>query len=229
MVFKYCDDSQLPLLDLPDLRAVLQYLGSDEGKPALAQYGGMSGATVGVLLRKMVELESQGAEPVLRRARVRRQGHAARDLRRPRRRDLPRAARRAGQAAALVHLHDVDAGRALPQPARGGRPAQAEAGLLLRRGAPAVRRCLEGVPRPGRAGRPADPLEGRRRVLRDPDAEGRARATCWRSSATGSSTRSGPTRRTTTPRSGPPSGPFPRPRSTTSRRRSPRSASARRW
>ena len=61
MVFKYCDDSRLPLLDLPDLRAVLQYLTSDEGKPALAQYGGMSGATVGVLLRKMVELESQGA------------------------------------------------------------------------------------------------------------------------------------------------------------------------
>ena len=61
MVFKYCDDSQLPLLDLPDLRAVLQYLSSDEGKPELAQYGGMSGATVGVLLRKMIELESQGA------------------------------------------------------------------------------------------------------------------------------------------------------------------------
>jgi hypothetical protein len=61
MVFKYCDDSRLPLLDLPDLRAVLQFLSSDEGKPALAQYGGMSGATVGVLLRKMIELESQGA------------------------------------------------------------------------------------------------------------------------------------------------------------------------
>jgi DNA helicase HerA-like ATPase len=61
MVFKYCDDSQLPLLDLPDLRAVLQYLTSSEGKPALAQYGGMSSATVGVLLRKMIELESQGA------------------------------------------------------------------------------------------------------------------------------------------------------------------------
>jgi len=61
MIFKYCDDNQLPLLDLADLRAVLQYLSSDEGKPALAQYGGMAGATVGVLLRKMVELESQGA------------------------------------------------------------------------------------------------------------------------------------------------------------------------
>ncbi len=62
MVFKYADDSQLPLLDLHDLRSVLQYLTSDDGKAALAQYGGMSGATVGVLLRKMVELESQGAD-----------------------------------------------------------------------------------------------------------------------------------------------------------------------
>jgi uncharacterized protein len=62
MVFKYCDDSQLPLLDLSDLRAVLQFLTSPEGKPALAQYGGMSGATVGVLLRSMIELETQGAD-----------------------------------------------------------------------------------------------------------------------------------------------------------------------
>jgi len=62
LVFKFCDDQGLPLLDFPDLRAVLQYLNSDEGKPALAEYGGMSSATVGVLLRKMVELEAQGAE-----------------------------------------------------------------------------------------------------------------------------------------------------------------------
>jgi len=62
MVFKYADDNQLPLLDFPDLRAVLQYLSSATGKPALDQYGGMSEASVGVLLRKMVELESQGAE-----------------------------------------------------------------------------------------------------------------------------------------------------------------------
>ena len=61
MVFKYSDDNQLPLLDFQDLRAVLQFLSSDEGKAALAQYGGMSSASVGVLLRKMIELESQGA------------------------------------------------------------------------------------------------------------------------------------------------------------------------
>ncbi|MGE0354207.1 MAG: helicase HerA-like domain-containing protein [Gemmatimonadales bacterium] len=62
LVFKYCDDQQLPLLDFSDLRTVLQYLSSDDGKDGLAEYGGMSTSTVGVLLRKMVELESQGAE-----------------------------------------------------------------------------------------------------------------------------------------------------------------------
>ena len=60
MVFKYCDDRKLPLLDLPDLRAVLQHLSGD-GADELKDYGGMSKASVGVLLREMVELEQQGA------------------------------------------------------------------------------------------------------------------------------------------------------------------------
>jgi DNA helicase HerA-like ATPase len=61
LVFKYCDDQKLPLLDFSDLRAVLQFL-TGPGADALASYGGMSKATVGVLLREMVELEQQGAE-----------------------------------------------------------------------------------------------------------------------------------------------------------------------
>ncbi|MFI5261357.1 MAG: helicase HerA-like domain-containing protein [Candidatus Limnocylindrales bacterium] len=61
LVFRYCDDNQLPLLDLADLRTTLQFLGSDEGKAALAQYGGMSTATLGVLLRALVRLEASGA------------------------------------------------------------------------------------------------------------------------------------------------------------------------
>ena len=60
MVFKYADDQKLALLDLADLRAVLQYLSGD-GAEELANYGGMSKASVGVLLREMVELEQQGA------------------------------------------------------------------------------------------------------------------------------------------------------------------------
>jgi DNA helicase HerA-like ATPase len=61
LVFKYCDDKGLLLLDFSDLRAVLQYLAGD-GADELKAYGGMSKATVGVLLREMVELEQQGAE-----------------------------------------------------------------------------------------------------------------------------------------------------------------------
>jgi DNA helicase HerA-like ATPase len=61
MVFRYADDNHLPLLDFPDLRSLLQFLASDAGKSALDQYGGMSSATVGVLLRQMVDLEAQGA------------------------------------------------------------------------------------------------------------------------------------------------------------------------
>ncbi len=60
MVFKYCDDRRMPLLDFEDLKGVLTYL-SGEGKADLKEYGGMSTATVGVLVRKMVELEQQGA------------------------------------------------------------------------------------------------------------------------------------------------------------------------
>jgi DNA helicase HerA-like ATPase len=61
LVFKYCDDRKLPLIDFPDLRAVLQHLSGD-GAADLKDYGGMSKATVGVLLREMVELEQQGAQ-----------------------------------------------------------------------------------------------------------------------------------------------------------------------
>jgi uncharacterized protein len=61
MVFKYCDDQKLPLLDLEDLRTTLRYLSSDEGKEVLDEYGGMTKSTVGVLLRSLVELEEAGA------------------------------------------------------------------------------------------------------------------------------------------------------------------------
>ena len=61
MVFKWCDDQKLPLVDFADLRTTLQYLTSEAGEGQLAAYGGLSKATVGVLLREMIELEQQGA------------------------------------------------------------------------------------------------------------------------------------------------------------------------
>ncbi len=62
IVFKYCDDNQLPLLDLADLRTTLNYLGSDAAKAALADYGGIAPASLGVINRALITLEQQGAD-----------------------------------------------------------------------------------------------------------------------------------------------------------------------
>jgi uncharacterized protein len=60
LVFHYADSKGLPLLDLSDLRALLQYLSGKEGKAELEGIGGLSKATVGVLLRSLVGLETGG-------------------------------------------------------------------------------------------------------------------------------------------------------------------------
>ena len=60
LVFHYADAKGLPLLDLSDLRALLTFLESDEGKDELEGIGGLSSATVGVLLRALVGLEDGG-------------------------------------------------------------------------------------------------------------------------------------------------------------------------
>jgi len=62
LVFHYADQRGLPLLDLADLRAVLQHLTSDEGKAELKDIGGLSTATVGVILRSLITFADQGAE-----------------------------------------------------------------------------------------------------------------------------------------------------------------------
>jgi DNA helicase HerA-like ATPase len=62
LVFKYCDDNALPLLDLADLATTLKFLSSDEGRPILEDYGGMSAASVGVLLRSIVVLQQEGTD-----------------------------------------------------------------------------------------------------------------------------------------------------------------------
>lgn len=62
MVFKFCDDQNLALVDLPDFKKVLQFL-TNEGKDIFEkEYGAVSPATVGTILRKVVELEQQGAD-----------------------------------------------------------------------------------------------------------------------------------------------------------------------
>ncbi len=61
MIFKYCDDKKLPLLDLEDLKKVLQYIAA-EGKAEIEKdYGAVSTVSSGTILRKVIELEQQGA------------------------------------------------------------------------------------------------------------------------------------------------------------------------
>lgn len=62
LIFKYCDDNKLPLLDLKDLKKVIQYI-TNEGKEAIeSEYGRVSTASTGAILRKLIELEQQGAD-----------------------------------------------------------------------------------------------------------------------------------------------------------------------
>ena len=62
LVFHYADQAGLPLLDLADLREVVKYLASDEGKPDLKELGGLSSATAGVILRELIGFSDQGAD-----------------------------------------------------------------------------------------------------------------------------------------------------------------------
>lgn len=62
VIFKYCDDNKLPLLDLDDFKKALQF-ATNEGKKELSeQYGRISTLSTGAILRKLVELEQQGAD-----------------------------------------------------------------------------------------------------------------------------------------------------------------------
>ena len=60
LIFAWADGQGLELVDLPDLRSVISFLTSDEGKEELATIGGVSKATAGVILRALTALESQG-------------------------------------------------------------------------------------------------------------------------------------------------------------------------
>jgi DNA helicase HerA-like ATPase len=62
IVFKYCDDKNLPLLDIKDFRAVLQHLAGEGRVEVQQNYGAISASTSGVIMRKLLELELQGGD-----------------------------------------------------------------------------------------------------------------------------------------------------------------------
>lgn len=62
VIFKYCDDNKLPLLDLKDFKKILQY-ATNEGKDEFSEeYGRISSASTGAILRRIVALEQQGGD-----------------------------------------------------------------------------------------------------------------------------------------------------------------------
>lgn len=62
VAFKYAEDNDLPLLDLKDFRKVLQYLTGEGKKEVEGEYGRISTASMGAIMRRIVELEGQEAD-----------------------------------------------------------------------------------------------------------------------------------------------------------------------
>lgn len=62
VIFKYCDDHHLPLLDLKDFKKVLHFATGDGKEEFQEHYGRISTASTGAILRKVIELEQQGAD-----------------------------------------------------------------------------------------------------------------------------------------------------------------------
>lgn len=62
VIFKYADDKQLPLLDLADMKRLMQYVQAEGKAEFEAAYGKVSSSSLGIILRKIVELEQQGAD-----------------------------------------------------------------------------------------------------------------------------------------------------------------------
>ncbi|MGV3534070.1 MAG: helicase HerA-like domain-containing protein [Chthoniobacteraceae bacterium] len=62
LVYKFCDDKQLPLLDLKDFRQVLSYITGEAKANVTAEYGLVPAQSAALILRKLIELEQQGAE-----------------------------------------------------------------------------------------------------------------------------------------------------------------------
>lgn len=62
VIFKYCDDNQLPLLDIKDFKKILQYATGEGKREFNEKYGRISTSSTGAILRKIIEIEQQGGD-----------------------------------------------------------------------------------------------------------------------------------------------------------------------
>ena len=152
---------------------MLQHVG-DHAQELQTNYGNVSAASIGAIQRGLLALEQQGAqrfigEPMLNVDDLLQTGDGGRGVVNILVADKLMNAPTLYSTLLLWLLVG-----ALRTAARSGRPRQAEARVLLRRSAPPVHRCAEGAARQDRAGRAADPLEGRRRLLRHAESARRS-------------------------------------------------------
>ena len=142
IAFRIADEEGLLLLDMKDLQSLLANI-AERAEEIGARYGNVTRQSVGAIQRTLLILEQQGGDAFLRRAGAADRRHHAHHPRRPRR-DQRAGRRQADDEPAALRdvpaVADVGAVRAI---ARGRRSRQAEAGVLLRRGASPVRRCAE--------------------------------------------------------------------------------------
>ena len=170
VVFKFADDQGLALLDLVDLVDVIRFLTSERGRDVQAEYGGMATSTLNVLLRKAMELDTQGAEQFF--------GEPTFDVH-----DLMRTRDGLG-VISVMNLTDMQdqpkifstfmmwvLAELYETAPEVGRSRPAGAGVLLRRGPPAVQRCVQGDARRRGTDRSDDPVQGHRRVLRHAESD----------------------------------------------------------
>lgn len=61
VIFEYAKENSIPLIDLADFKALLQYIQTDVGKADIeSRFGAVAGSSTGIILRKIIELEAQG-------------------------------------------------------------------------------------------------------------------------------------------------------------------------
>ncbi len=64
MIFKFCDDRNLPLLDLKDLKSVIKYVQNEGKEEFLKEYGYIHSNSAGAIMRSIVRLEQQNADEI---------------------------------------------------------------------------------------------------------------------------------------------------------------------
>ena len=64
MIFKFCDDRNLPLLDVKDLKSVIKYIQNEGKEEFLKEYGFVHSNSAGAIMRNIVRLEQQKADDI---------------------------------------------------------------------------------------------------------------------------------------------------------------------